>query len=332
MSYERAREAVDRYGNNVRAAAALGVSEWTIRHWLKKGPSDDEPGSLGMPIFVTDGDEDESIDDILSRQRKAFERARRSAEERRWFRISVRENKPYALLWFGDPHLGNTGCNWPLLERHIAICQKPGVYGANIGDTTDAWPWTGRLAKLWAEKDLSHKSERKLAEWFMFGAGINWCVWLLGNHDEWNGGTEFYKRLGANHIPVIDWRAQFVLHHPGGRDVRVDAAHGRKGSSIANPSHSTLRAARESEHADLFVTGHTHNFKLDMFEDAGRRQVSWLMQLRGYKWFDHYATVNGFPEYTYGSGGLSVIDPESGRIMCFADPEEGYEYLAWRRR
>lgn len=297
-----------------------------------RGLLTDEAPMIEMPAFVLDGDEDEPITEILARQRRAFERKQQAAAARKWFPIQVRETKPYGILWFGDPHIDNSGCNWPLLEQHIAIARQDGIYGGNIGDTTDNWPWTGRLAKLWADSEVSSKTAKRMAEWFMFDAGVKWLVWLIGNHDAWNGGDEFYKKLGAYHIPVLDWRAQFRLVHNNGSEAKVDAAHGRKGNSIYNPSHGTLRDARFGEEADLFVTGHIHSFKLDHFEIAERGHTTWLAQVRGYKWHDHYAWVNGFAEYQNGAAVLSVIDSETARIQCFADPEEGAEYLKWKRR
>lgn len=321
-------------GRYESAAALARAKDWdrgTVQR-IALAMREGEVKPIDLPKFVTDGDEDEPIDDLIARRRKAFERKNKAAQARRWFEIGVKETKPYGILWFGDPHLDNEGCNWPLLERHIEVARQPGVYGGNIGDSTDNWPWTGRLAKLWAETDISDKSAKKLAEWFMFDAGVRWLVWLLGNHDVWNGGGDFYKRLGAYAVPVIDWRAQFVLTHANGPSVRIDAAHGRKGSSIYNPSHGTIRAAKFNEQADLFVTGHIHSFGLTHFEDADRRQTSWLAQVRGFKWHDSHALVNGFAEYQNGASILSVIDPATGRVTCFADPEEGAEWLAWKRR
>lgn len=313
------------------AARKLGIRYMTVQSIAKEmRAAIDKP--LVLPKFVTDGDETEAIDDLIARRRKAFERKAKAAEERRWFEIGVQETKPYGVLWFGDPHLDDDGCHWPLLERHLAVARQPGVYGANIGDTTNSWPWTGRLAKLWAETDISDKSARKLAEWFMFDAGVKWLVWLLGNHDTWNGGGDFYKRLGAHSVPIVDWRAQFILSHPTGLYTRIDAAHGRKGTSIYNPTHGTLRAAKFGETADLFVTGHTHSFGVTHFEDPDRRHTSWLAQVRGYKFDDNYALVNGFSEYQNGAAVLAVIDPQTGKVTCFADPEEGAEWLKWKRR
>lgn len=299
------------------------------RAGAKAHTGEDKP--ITYPAFVTEGDDEESASEIIDRMRKSFDRTAKAAAARRWYKIHIGETKPYAILWFGDPHLG-PNCNWPLLERHIAIGNQDGVYSAGIGDVTDNFPWTGKLARVWAEKDISSKSERKLAEWFMFDAGLRWALFLLGNHDAWNGGTAFYQKLGAFDVPVVDWRAQFVICHNGGKEVRVDAAHGRKGYSYLNPSHGTLRAARDEEHADLFVTGHIHSYKLDHFEHAGRKQLSWLAQVRGYKFHDHYTMVSGFHEYEMGSAIMSIIDPVTGRVQCFGDPEEGADYLKWKRR
>lgn len=313
------------------AARRLGIRTCTVQQIARDlREAKDKPVTL--PKFVLEGDDSEDIDELIARRRKAFERKAKAAEARRWFEIGMKETKPYGVLWFGDPHLDNEGCNWPLLERHLAVARQPGVYGANVGDTTDNWPWTGRLAKLWADADISDKSAKKLAEWFMFDAGVRWLVWLVGNHDAWNGGGDFYRRMGAHAVPVIDWRAQFVLSHPTGIFTRVDAAHGRKGSSIYNPSHGSIRAAKFGETADLFVTGHIHSFGLTHYEDADRRHTSWLAQVRGYKFDDGFAWVNGFAEYQHGAAILSVIDPQTGKITCFADPEEGAEWLTWKRR
>lgn len=311
----------------------LGIGDATAFKWAREAREAQQ--SVAKPVtypnFVTDGDDEEPIEDVLARQEKHFERKVKASAARKWFPVGIAETKPYGILWFGDPHLDNGGCNWPLLKSHLEVARRDGVYGANIGDTVDNWPWTGRLARLWAESEVSDKTAKRIAEWFLFDAGVKWLVWLIGNHDEWNGGADFYKRLGAQHVPVIDWRAQFVLQHKSGVEVRVDAAHGRKGSSIYNPAHSTLRAAKFGEDADIYVTGHTHNFNLTHFEDADRHSVSWLAQVRGYKFEDHYAKVNGFPEYQHGAAVLSIIDPRTGSIHCYEDVAFGADVLAFLR-
>src|SRR5687768_10304434 len=166
----------------------------------------------------------------------------------------------------------------------------------------------------------------------MMEAGVSWLLWLGGNHDEWNGGTEFYKMLGAHHIPVIDWRAQFTLVHKNGSQTRIDAAHGRKGSSIYNPTHGTLRDAKFGEEAAAWITGHIHSYGLFHIEFPEKKTVAWLAQVAGYKMGDRYALVNGFAQANHGAAVLSIVNPETGKVQCFGDPVEGAEFLKWLRR
>jgi hypothetical protein len=141
-------------------------------------------------------------------------------------------------------------------------------------------------------------------------------------------------RLAQRRIPVIDWKAQFKLVHPNGTEARVDASHGRKGSSIWNNLHGTLRDAKLGDMADVYLTGHTHNYALEHLEIPERRHSCWLVQLRGYKWMDTHALYNGFPEHQLGSAVFMVVDPRPDartKIMCFEDVEAGYRYMEMMR-
>lgn len=317
--------------NIMRAATKAGIARPTMQSFianLNNGLYDKaETSTIEMPKFVIDGDDEEPIDDLLGRFKKAHVRAKAAAVSRNWYEVKVAETKPYGVLWFGDPHLG-PHCNWDALERDIAICQHDGVYAANIGDTTDNWPWTGRMARLWAENDISKKTERRLACWFMFDAGIKWLLWIGGNHDEWNGGMEYYKLLGgAANVPVIDWKANFVLVHNGGAKTRLSAAHGRKGQSLYNPLHGTLRDAKFGEEADVFVTGHIHQYGLFDIAFAERKMRTWLAQIAGYKIHDHYALVNGYSEAPCGQSMFMIVWPDTGQVQCFGDTQRGADFL-----
>lgn len=287
---------------------------------------------IEFPDFVG-ASEDESIDAIRQRALEKYNRKREASSKRNWFTIKLNEEKPYGFLWFGDPHLDDDGTNWPLLEKHVALAAMDGVYCGNIGDTTNRW--VGRLIQKYADQSITWTDADRLAEWFMKDSGCTWLVWLLGNHDLWNRGADFYKRIGAPEIPVLNWRAKFKIKHPSGTELRVDASHGRKGKSIYNELHGTLRDAMLGEAADLYVTGHTHNYAMEHVELASRRAAAWLVQLRGYKEMDEYALTNGFPECQYGSSVLVIVDPRKGArnviSHCFEDVEMGVEYLKMLR-
>jgi len=341
LSDDVARSAAEAYlrhdRNKTAAARSLQIHRNTFCSQLEiaetRGFLADPTAPLQYPAFVTIGDDDEPINDIIARKRKGFERIAKAHSARNWFEIKVKESKPYGVLMFGDPHLDDDGCNIPMLEKHLAIAAKPGVYSVNIGDTTNNW--VGRLERLYASQETSKNTGKRLAEWFMFDSGATWLCWILGNHDEWNDGVDFYMRLAKHKIPCIDWKAQFKLVHPNGTEAKMDASHGRKGSSIWNNLHATLRAAKLGEMADLYMTGHTHNYGLEDLEIPERKFSTWLVQLRGYKFLDHYALVGNYAEHQRGSAVLAIVDPRADarrRVMhCFEDVGEGYRILEMLR-
>lgn len=318
--------------NLSRISKIMNVPRTTLQRWSMKLGASEKEAAIEMPAFL-EVDEDEPIEEIIARKRKGFERKYAANLARQWFEIKVKETKPYGVLMFGDPHLDDDGCNIPLLERHLEIARQPGVYSLNIGDTSNNW--VGRLERLYANQETSRNTGRRLVDWFMWDSGATWLCWVAGNHDAWNEGIDFLSRLAQRKIPVIDWRAQFALVHPNGEHRRFDASHGRKGSSIWNNLHATLRAAKLGEAADVYATGHTHNFGLEHLEIPEQRRSCWLVQLRGYKFFDSHALHNGFAESQMGSAVMAIVDPRADartRVQCFEDVELGADYLAFLRK
>jgi len=324
-------EAISIHGSIRRAAKVLGIPRTTMQDRVNR-----------INAVIADGECGDVAEDLYGdlpiRERLEFDRRRflaraQKRDSQRWFGVKVNETKPYGIVIFGDPHLDDNYCNLDLLLKHVDMCKEDGVYGGNIGDTTNNWQ--GRMARLWANQDTSQKTARERAEWFMFHSGVRWLVWLIGNHDAWGDDGDFYKRLGAKKVPVIDWRAQFVLEHGSGNNVRVDAAHGRKGRSDWNELHGLIRAAKREEEADLYISGHTHNFGMEQVEIADRGYTAWLCQLRGYKWYDTWAWQNGFYSGRQGASVLAIIDPreedQSRRVCCFADLDRGMDYLGFLR-
>lgn len=315
--------------------AAMQFKDWGESAFYRRLRAYEEIGEtkVDIPHEILAGAEDEPIEDILNRMEKHFLRQHKAATARKWYEVKVKEDKPYGLLMIGDPHLGDPGCNLPLLKRHIEVGRQDGVYSVNIGDTTNSW--VGRLMAKYANQEATTETERRLIEWFMHGAGLTWVCWILGNHDTWNRGEAFQRLMGQGRIPIIDWSAQFKLVHPSGTEARADAKHGRKGSSIWNNLHATLRAAKLGEAADIYMTGHTHSFGIEDLEIPENGTNAWLVQLRGYKFMDEYALHKNFAEHQRGASVLAIIDPRSDakRVVraCFEDVEDGAEYLKWLR-
>ena len=322
----------ENYGSVRAAAEALGMSKSTYHDQLKlarKQASDIEvPESI-----LTDGLDTDNIYEIREACRNARWDRKAEHDAKTWFEVKVNQDRPYGVIAFGDPHMGDPGSNFPLLEQHVEIANRPNVYGINIGDSTNNW--VGGLVRKYADQEISTQNERRLIKWLMTEAGITWLCWLLGNHDTWNEGEAIHRLIGGDTTPIIDWNAQFKLVHPNGTVCKIDASHGRKGNSQWNELHGTLKDAKMSEPADVFITGHTHNYACEDIEIAKTGLDTWLLQVSGYKVFDTYSQRWGFSAYHRGSAAMMIVDPrENARRrmpLVHEDVEMAYDYLQWMR-
>lgn len=317
---------VSRHGSISAAARALGITRQSMQDRLAVERR--RAACAAIPASLPDADE--PIEDLISRRERY---AARSAERRRvetWLPIELPEAGPFGVLWFGDPHLDDDNCDWPTLRSHVDLCKTtPGLYGASIGDATNNW--VGRLMRLYADQHTTKHDARRLAKWFLRDCGVNWLLWLIGNHDEWNEGDAILGLIadGATYLPT--WEARVEFRASGDR-WRVHASHDFKGSSIWNPTHGPLRKAMMAGGlAELYVCGHRHTWAQQCVEIEERGGVAHAVRVRGYKRHDHHAVVNGFAQGSVGAAVLTIFNPlattPAGRILTFADPIGGAEVL-----
>lgn len=335
LTEEQAREAlaaVEKYGTVAKAAAALGLVDATFRSRVKIAKLMNLKDATVEPPDLPE-DDDVDTNELIDMMCKRFDKRHAAHAAKKWMTFKVKSDEPIGITWFGDPHVDDNGCNWPLLKQHCDIvANTPGMYGANIGDVHNNW--VGRLARLYADQDTSRGTALKLAEWFLTESGVEWFLWLIGNHDDWNYGSDILKRMAKNICPMIDWRAQFKIAFPNGRECLIDAAHNHKGHSQWNSLHGQQKASSMGGIAHLYIAGHLHNWALAQNQCSETGRVYHLARCRGYKFIDSYALVGGFGEQPDGASIVTVIDPKANEVnfvRCFADVKEGADYLIFLR-
>lgn len=323
--------------NQSAIAREAGCSRDTVVRVLSGMYDKDE--RVEYPAFVTEGDEEEPISEVIDRLTRNFKRAKRAQEARKWFPIKIKENKPIGILFVGDPHVDDNGCNWPALRAHARICQEnPGIYAVNIGDVSN--DWGGRLIKKYADQETSIKTAHRLVEWFLLDSGFDWLIWLHGNHQHMGESIALHeqmnKRFGTTRVPMLDWEARFVIEFANGQKFRINAAHDFPGNSIYNPVHGAVKAAKFGDNVDVAVCGHKHNWAVSQWEQAEQGNMPLMIRVRGYKHLDEYARRIGKYEQEEGQSILVVFDPNAGsqaaRTQAFVDIEMGAKYLSMLRQ
>ena len=165
--YVEAMQALaDENGNQSAAARRLGIKRETFRGRIARasqlgitahGKPNEGPV---LPDFPAD---DIPIEKVIDQMCERFEMRRASHAAHTWFPIKFPDDQPIGIMWWGDPHLDDNGCNMPLIKRYAEICKTTeGLWSANIGDTTNNW--IGRLVRLYADQDTSLKTARRLAK------------------------------------------------------------------------------------------------------------------------------------------------------------------------
>ena len=317
-------EFYNEHGSIQAGADALGISKSEFHRRLQQGKRD----TYVLPEIPQD---DMPVEEIVEHLHSRFKIRKNHREETRWHDIKMKSDDPIALLWLGDPHIDDNYCDWDSLRRDISIIDShTHIYGCSVGDYQNNW--VGRLGRIYGEQDTSHKTAWKLVEWLI--SQINPLVLIGGNHDMWSGAGDPLKWIAGGHTIHEDWGSRIALHFPNGRECRIHAAHDMNGHSQWNSLHAQNKMARFKSHADLYISGHRHNWGLAQIEDVENKRVAWLARARGYKFHDTYAMVKGFDQQNFGQSIMQVIDPHNPSpcswSQCFVDPQEGADYLDYR--
>ena len=278
-------------------------------------------------------DAEEPLSELLAR--RMGETRRKIKKEAARVKVCKMPAEPFALAFFGDPHLDDPGCRWDLLMRDVRACKQEGIYCVSVGDHQNHW--IGRLAKLYAGQGTTASEGWRLAEWFLGNAedsaGLDWLIAVGGNHDAWSHSLGFdpYATLCRDSVKYYDdAEVRLRLTFEDCEPLTLLVRHDFPGRSWFHASHGPAKAAMLDHEADILAAGHLHSWAILQQEVSGGR-CPVALRLRGYKHADHFARERGFLEQEHGQGAILVIDPRAygpGRVSVFWNMDAGAAYLS----
>lgn len=176
-----------------RAAVAMGITASGFKHRLRAARSADlSPPKKDFEVALLPSEE-LTLEEIKAHRRKVYERKDAGAKARKLIPVKVNLQGPIGILHFGDPHVDDDGCDFPLLESHVELVRKtPGLLAGNVGDLHNNW--VGRLAKLYAQQSTTARQSWMLVEWLV--TTVNWLYIVKGNHDCHDMQTEALTKNG----------------------------------------------------------------------------------------------------------------------------------------
>lgn len=316
--------------SNRAAAAYLRVPETTLRRFLQGYGPKTFPNEFHVPDLP---DDELPIEDVIEFRKREFAAKKQHEEKTKLIPIEIKVNGPIGILHFGDPHVDDDGTDIATLEAHSDLTKQEAIFGANCGDTTNAW--VGRLARLYGDQNTSRKRAIKIAEWFI--TRTRWLYMVGGNHDGWAGEDDpikwIAKQASALYRPS---EARIQLSFPEGEPFTINARHDFAGGSMWNPAHGPMKAAQMGIRDDLFTCGHRHKSGYGVLKDPATEKTIHTIQVGSYKLYDRFAKDKGFRDQSLGPACLTVIDPyleanHPDRLKLFWDPVIGAAYLRMLR-
>ena len=326
-------EAFERCGEKTKAADSLGMSRTSFNHRLTTANARGLKTIGFQPVSLPS--ENLPVEQLLERRKKQFQHKKSFEEATKLIPVNVNLDGPIGLLHFGDPHVDDDGTDIVRLERDVNIVKKTeGMFGANIGDTTNNW--VGRLGHLYGQQSTSASEAWQLAEWFL--TQFRWLYIIGGNHDLWSGTGDPLKWIARQTNSLYkSSEVRMGLKFPNGSQVRINARHDFAGSSIYNPAHGVMKALTWGVRDHLAICGHKHISGYGVMKDPDSGITMHALQISSYKLYDRYAKEMNFRDQTLSPGAVTVIDPymdptHSDLIKVFWDAEEGSDYLKFKRQ
>jgi hypothetical protein len=318
------------------AADALKIPVTTLAHRLNvyKMRFGESGGTKSEFTVANLPDDDIDIDELVEHRIKQFSKKRTHQEATKLIPVKVNIDGVIGILHFGDPHVDDDGTDLDALRRHSDMTHVEGIWGANVGDTTNNW--VGRLARLYAHQSTSADQAWRLAEWFI--SRTRWLYMIGGNHDAWSGSSDPIKWISRQGNTLYQSsECRIALRFPNKREVIVNARHDFAGHSQWNPAHGQMKAAQMGMRDHIMVSGHKHTSGYGLIKDPSTGKVCHAIQVASYKIFDSYAKERGFRDQSLSPACMTVINPDlpadhPDMVKVFWDPAQGLEYVKWKRK
>lgn len=114
---KRTQRAYEQTRSIAKAAAALGVSERTVRRRLAALPA--ERALEDEVALAPAADEDLSIDELVAFRRMVTQRKINAHRVNKLQAVKVKLDGPIAITHIGDPHIDDDGCDIAQLEHDL---------------------------------------------------------------------------------------------------------------------------------------------------------------------------------------------------------------------
>lgn len=246
--------------------------------------------------------------------------------------LNIKDNKPIAIGFWGDWHLGSKGCDYNQWQNDVKIISNlEGFYYIGMGDYVNLALDAHKGENF--DELLTPSQQLQMANYGFYKTKNQAIGLLRGCHPDRlqsNTDTDIIEEFSKNADCANLWHGAEInlIINDIQYDLRV--RHKAPGESVINTTNAQRKQCETKGETDIVALAHLHYLDVQQRGLQGREEVTFVRS-GTYKIFDEYGQkLNGY-KGNYGVP-MCILYPNEKKIVPFRDFEAGIKFLNFERR
>jgi hypothetical protein len=243
--------------------------------------------------------------------------------------VSIPDNKPIAIAFWGDWHIGARGVDYKAFDDDMkAIIETDGLYFIGMGDYKDNQNALVHASGV-TEQIATPGIQDLLVKSFFIELREKAIAIIRGCHDDWDKKTDdkdFVSTLCSEEVAdsVNLWHGGGITIKLGSQQYKIRARHKYKGESELNTTNSQRRLLDAFGPADVIAVAHKHYPDMQNL-DRMEQKVTYFRS-GSYKVYDEYGQKIGGYRAKWGVP-VIILKPDVKKAIPFEDLYEAIVHL-----
>ena len=245
--------------------------------------------------------------------------------------VRINEDRPFAVAWWGDWHIGSADVDYETFDRHRAIiAEEDGLYWIGAGDYKENALTDGHKGSGYQQLFQPGMQDELLLHW-MDELGPSCLALVEGNHDAWDQrevDKSLVEAMAARAGAAYLWYGGVIWIEVGSQRYRWVARHKYKYESSLNTTNAQRNLNIQAGGADVVSLAHKHFVDFHAKQTGGRKTI--YIRCGTYKVLDDYGQAIGDFKGEIGVP-MVVFWPDQHKVLGFDQLEDGLAHLRMLR-
>lgn len=241
--------------------------------------------------------------------------------------IEFYKNKPIAIAFIGDNHIGNDASNYSKMEEDAKIINNTdNFYAILCGDMLDNHIM---IQEAMISSNSSPKLQWKLFKYYIDMFKNKILCSISGNHEYWSkkiSGLDLLENYFKG-IRILYGSHSYLLEikFPNNYNIKIKVRHKFRFNSSDNLTHTVKKLLKEgNDDFDVGVIAHHHQAEITKFFYKNKERIA--IRTGTYLLYDTYADKVGFENFTNNMP-VVIINPVSNSLSFCWDIKEAEEII-----